>query len=210
MPTIDRYPAECETDVVLRDGSSVQLRAVREDDVDGLVEHFRGLSARSLFLRFHHHVPKLTREGIRGFTHVDYNDRFALVAIHHPHREDAGDLKERIIAVARYVRTDDRPEVAEIAFTVEDSHHGLGIATHLLYRLARAALDRGIRVFEADVLSENATMTRVIIDAGYALTSSLMYGTLHLSFPLENTAELEATAERLHGPPGPPPQPPAI
>jgi RimJ/RimL family protein N-acetyltransferase len=207
MPTIDEYPAECERVVDLRDGSSVLLRAVREDDVDGLVAHFRSLSERSLYLRFHHHVPKLTREGIRGFTHVDYNDRFALVAVHRPH-PDHTDLSERIIAVARYARTEERPEVAEIAFTVEDSHHGLGIATHLLYGLARAALDRGIRVFEADVLSENATMTRVIIDAGYALTSSLMYGTLHLSFPLGNTAELAATAERLHAPPGPAPQPP--
>jgi RimJ/RimL family protein N-acetyltransferase len=208
MATIDRYPAECERLVELRDGSSVLLRAVREDDVDGLVAHFRSLSARSLYLRFHNHVPKLTREGIRSFTHVDYNDRFALVAIHRPHPDGDGSQSERIIAVARYARTEDRPEVAEIAFTVEDSHHGLGIATHLLYALALAALDRGIRVFEADVLSENATMTRVIIDAGYALTSSLMYGTLHLSFPLENTTELEATAERLHAPPGPAPQPP--
>ncbi len=48
----DAYPAGREVDVILRDGSSVHVRPVREDDRAAMAEFFGGLSADSRGLRF--------------------------------------------------------------------------------------------------------------------------------------------------------------
>lgn len=62
---------------------------------------------------------------MRFFTHVDYVDRMALVAV----------LGEELVAVARYER-EPGTDRAEVAFVVEDVHQGRGIATVLLEHLA--------------------------------------------------------------------------
>ena len=49
----DARPAVAEAaDVILRDGTTLRLRAPRRDDVDALVAFFAGLSERSRYLRF--------------------------------------------------------------------------------------------------------------------------------------------------------------
>jgi hypothetical protein len=40
------------TDRILRDGSSVHVRAIRADDKERLVEHFFRLSPQSVYFRF--------------------------------------------------------------------------------------------------------------------------------------------------------------
>ena len=53
MPTEPpAYPAGRETDVVLRDGSTVHVRPLRGDDEHRLLELLRGLSAQSRAFRF--------------------------------------------------------------------------------------------------------------------------------------------------------------
>src|SRR3990170_3418747 len=92
---------------------------------------------------------------------------------------------ERIIAVGLYTRLEPGSDHAEVAFTVEDSHQGRGIATQLLDHLAIAARDHDIRVFEADVLGENRSMLDVFRDSGFPLESRIKYGTYHVAFPIE-------------------------
>lgn len=181
-----RYPAEFATQVLLKDGSTVRIRPVHPDDEDAVRDLFHRLSPRSVYLRFHRPIPAVSEEDVRRFTHVDYDKDFALVAT----LGEAPD--ERIIALGHYGRTDgDR---SEVAFTVEDSHQGRGIATQLLDHLAAVARTKGIRVFEADVLGENVSMMEVFRDSGYPLESRLKYGTLHVAFPIAETAEAEEKA----------------
>ena len=40
-------------DVILRDGTTLRLRPPRREDTEELIEFFRALSQRSLYLRFH-------------------------------------------------------------------------------------------------------------------------------------------------------------
>lgn len=181
-----RYPAEFATQVLLKDGSTVRIRPVHPDDEDAVRDLFHRLSPRSVYLRFHRPIPAVSEEDVRRFTHVDYDKDFALVAT----LGEAPD--ERIIALGHYGRTDgDR---SEVAFTVEDSHQGRGIATQLLDHLGAVARTKGIRVFEADVLGENVSMMEVFRDSGYPLESRLKYGTLHVAFPIAETAEAEEKA----------------
>ena len=111
------------TDVILRDGSTLRLRAPLPDDADAMLEFFESLSERSRYLRFHG-FPALGPKLVAPFLDPDWEERGAL----------AGWLEGRMVALANFVRLRD-PRRAEVAFTVADDYQGRGIGT----RLARAA-----------------------------------------------------------------------
>ena len=50
--TITTYPAQFESDVVLRNGRTLRIRPVRPDDREALLALYRGLSPDSLYMRF--------------------------------------------------------------------------------------------------------------------------------------------------------------
>jgi GNAT superfamily N-acetyltransferase len=71
-----------------------------------------------------------------------------------------------LVASARYIRTTDDPETAEVAFGVGDDLQGRGIGTFLLGALAIAARENGVFRFSANVLADNAPMRAVLNKAG--------------------------------------------
>ena len=68
--------------------------------------------------------------------------------------------------MARYVRLDDEPEVAEAAVVVADPYQGRGLGTILLGMLGVSAIGSGIRAFRAYVLVENRLMLEILRDLG--------------------------------------------
>ncbi len=70
------------------------------------------------------------------------------------------------LGVARYIRLENDPTVAEVAVTVLDSHQGRGLGTLLLALLARSAREHGIETFRAYVLEDNTAMIRIVSDLG--------------------------------------------
>jgi acetyl coenzyme A synthetase (ADP forming)-like protein len=179
-----RTAEEHELDVLLKDGSTVHLRPIRPDDDDMMIALFNRFSPRTIYLRFHHVIREMTKEEVQRYTRVDYRDTFALIAT-------LGEPPDvRIIAVGRYARLAN-PDRAEAAFVVEDSHQGRGISTHLLDQLAAVARSNGIRVFEAEVMSENREMMEVFRDSGFPLETTLEEGTYHVVFPIETTSVME-------------------
>ncbi|MGD0765106.1 MAG: GNAT family N-acetyltransferase, partial [Dehalococcoidia bacterium] len=171
-------------DVVLKDGSTVHLRPIQPDDDDAWLFLFSRLSPQTIYYRFHHVIAEVTRAEAQTYTNVDYENTFALVAI-------LGEPPdERIIAIGRFARLAN-PERAESAFLVEDSHQGRGISTHLLEHLATAAREKGIKVFEAEVLGENKDMMRVFRDFGFQVDAQYADGTYHVVFPIEQTEVVE-------------------
>jgi acyl-CoA synthetase (NDP forming)/GNAT superfamily N-acetyltransferase len=171
------YPPHWEADVVLADGGTVHVRPIAPHDADGLVALHARLSAETIRYRFFAAHPRLSEKEIARFTQVDYDRRVALVAV----------LGGELIAVGRFEGIPDS-EVAEVAFVVDDAHQGRGLGSVLLEHLAAIAAERGIRRFEADVLSDNARMVRVFVDAGYAATQAYEQDTIHLVFPVEPTS----------------------
>ena len=67
--------------IALKDGSMINLRAIRVDDEEKLLDFVNRLSSRSKYLRFSG-ITTFTLENARRSATVDYNDRFAIVAIH--------------------------------------------------------------------------------------------------------------------------------
>jgi len=67
------YPSDLESDVVLRDGFTMHLRPVREDDAQRVLSLFGELSERSLYYRFLG-VPHLGLEQARKIVTVDFEE----------------------------------------------------------------------------------------------------------------------------------------
>jgi len=148
--------------VALKDGSSLHLRPIVMSDEERLLALFSRMSKQTIYLRFHHVLTHMSKEEARRFCTVDYVDTFALVGT----LGEGPD--ERIIAVGRYARQPGANR-AQIAFEVEDKYQGLGIGTHLLDQLAFIARDKGMNLFEAEVLAENKDMMNVLINSGFTM-----------------------------------------
>ena len=157
--TAPAYPAEEESDVVLRSGSTLRLRPIRPEDAPALLTFYRKLSPDSLYFRFFS-LPNLDEAKAGSFCRVDYENLFALV----------GEAAGRIVAVAHYFRDPRNVERAEVAFTVEDALQGQGVGTRLLERLAEIARKNGISIFEAEVLGHNRRMIDVFHNCGFDTT----------------------------------------
>jgi GNAT superfamily N-acetyltransferase len=170
----DRYPSELSCTVTGRKGVVIHLRPIRSDDGRRLAEFHARLSAQSVYRRFFFVHPRLTAAEIERFTHVDYQDRLALVATDH----------DRLTAVGRYERVPGTAE-AEVAFVVADEAQHQGIGTILLEQLAAAALDHGITTFVAETLAENREMIDVFMKSGFHVSAGNEHGTVTVRFPIE-------------------------
>jgi acetyl coenzyme A synthetase (ADP forming)-like protein len=179
------YPSEQEADVVLRDGSTVHVRPVRQEDAEAIRSFLEDVSPESIAFRFFG-TPS-TDWVVAWSVDVDYADRFALVA------ESGSPL--RPIAHAAYVR--EAEERAEVAFLVADAWQGRGISTILLAHLAGVAQRHGIPTFTAEVLPQNHRMIEVFRESGFPVDLRSSPDAIHVEFPTSLTPEaLERFEER--------------
>ena len=180
-------PVTDATDVILRDGSTLRLRAPLAEDAEALLEFFSELSDRSRYLRFHG-FPALGPKLVERMLDPDWDDRGSLV----------GSLDGRIVALANWVRLRD-PRIAEVAFTVDDRYQQRGIGTRLLEQLAARAAEAGIEEFVAEVLHDNEAMIAVFRDAGFDVLRIADGGEVEVRFPIAPTSTYrERVAERDH------------
>ena len=136
----------------VRDGTALFLRPVLPGDRERTVHGHVYFSSETLYRRFmtaRAPTPAL----MHYLAEVDYVDHFVWVVT------DGSDP----VADARFVRDQDDPTVAEIAFTVADAYQGRGIGSILIGALSIAAKVDGVERFSARMLSENAPM-RAILD----------------------------------------------
>ncbi|WP_329455226.1 bifunctional acetate--CoA ligase family protein/GNAT family N-acetyltransferase [Streptomyces sp. NBC_01497] len=184
-PSAHAYPDHWEADVVLRDGGTARVRPMTPDDADRLVSFYEHVSDQSKYYRFFAPYPRLSDKDVHRFTHHDYVDRVGL----------AMTVGGEIIATVRYDRIgpDGRvaagpgAEEAEVAFLVQDTHQGRGVASALLEHIAAVARERGIRRFAAEVLPQNGKMIKVFMDAGFTQRRSFEDGAVRLTLDLEPT-----------------------
>ncbi|NNH53742.1 GNAT family N-acetyltransferase [Promicromonospora citrea] len=202
MPYPTGYPVEWEADVVLREGSTIQVRPIRPEDADALQRFQMAQSERSTYLRFFAALQRIPDRMLRQLVTVDHVRRTALVAVRPagPGREE-GPGTEDIVGVARYDVIDDRPgrRTAEVAFNVADAIQGQGLGSVLLEHIAAAARERGVHRFVAEVLPQNRAMLGVFREAGYAVEQHVDDGVVTVSVDLDPTdRSREVMADREH------------
>jgi acetate---CoA ligase (ADP-forming) len=161
----------------------MRFRPPGRADAAGLLDFFRSLSDRSLYLRFHGH-PSVDERLVEPVLDPDWVERGALI----------GEKDDEIIAVANYVRLRDA-KTAEVAFAVADELQGRGIATRMLERLAATATVVGIEEFLAEVMLQNSSMLRVFADAGFETTRASAGGTAEVRLALGPTEMLRTRVD---------------
>jgi acetyl coenzyme A synthetase (ADP forming)-like protein len=175
---------DLDSDVILRDGSTVRLRAVRETDAEAIVDLFAGLSERSLYYRF----MTTHRVDLAEARRIAVSDPSNVLIV--------AERGHGLCGIAGYYRAATKPERAEVAFAVADALQGHGLGTRMLERLAEIGRDRGVRAFDAYVLGDNLAMMDVFLQSGFALTQGLEQGVFHIALDLAPTAQFESAAGR--------------
>jgi acetate---CoA ligase (ADP-forming) len=175
---------DLRSDIILRDGSTLRLRAPVPGDAEALEAFFSGLSERSFYLRFHG-LRRVDHALVEHFGAPNWHDCGVLVGV-------AGG--GRIVAVAEFMRLRDETS-AEVAFAVADHLQGRGIGTRLLEQLAARAATAGIERFVAEVLAENAAMLAVFRDAGFEVARELEGGEVEVRFPIAVTDTFRARVD---------------
>jgi RimJ/RimL family protein N-acetyltransferase len=160
----------------LRDGQEILIRPIRPEDREELADGLRRLSPESRYRRFFSPVNELSPAALSYLTEVDHHDHEALVA------QDPA--TGHGIGVARFVRSRDDPETAEVAVAVADSWQNRGVATILLSRLTQRAREEGVRRFSAEVLAENRPMLELIDELGDVTVRHTDHGAVELEVQL--------------------------
>ncbi len=174
--------------VVLRDGASLTLRALRASDWPSLLQLFGRLSPRSVRHGVFGGGDTLTASDLAAWAEVDFTAKVGLAAV--VFDPDDG---ERIVGVGRYVRVDARGAAApssvqaHVDFLVEDAYQGRGIGMLLLEHVVELARTRGVEQIEADIPADDARMMHVLSASGLAVEPSPDVGTFHVTFPTDAT-----------------------
>ena len=143
--------------VTLADGRSVVIRAVRPDDKPLFTDAIERSSLETVYGRFLTPRRSFSDEELRYLTEFDGVGHFALGA----------EFEGRGVGVARFVRSDEEPADAELAFAVDEDYRQVGLATALLKPLLVAAEERGYRALYCLVLAENLAASTLLRREGF-------------------------------------------
>ena len=160
----------------LRDGSTIEIRALQLDDRDDMLAAVGRSSKQSLRRRFFVTKRGFSEKEIAFFMDIDFTNHVALVA------ETDEDGQSVIVGGGRYIIV--QPGRAELAFTVVDAYQGRGIGTMLMRHLLAIAREAGLKELMAEVLPENAAMLKVFSRFGFRAGSGSDPQVRHLTLQL--------------------------
>jgi acetate---CoA ligase (ADP-forming) len=178
------YPAHRETDVVLRDGSTMHVRPARPDDRTAVEDYLLALSPESRRLRFWS-VSLDVGEAAHAAVEVDHSGHETLLAL-------SGSPHGQVVGGAQFIAVPGTAS-ADVGVSVADDFQGLGLGSILIAHLAQAAAEHGVAWLHADVLPENHAMLQVFRDTGYPITVRAQPGTVEVELP---TAGVPGTIEQ--------------
>ena len=181
------YHSRYERVVTVADGRVVHLRPIVPGDVYELRRAVAEADQETIRHRFLGGRPPTTDDEFERLVTVDYDRRFAVVALSNSRRG---------IGVARYEAID--TDVAEVAVAVDPGWRHVGLAGALLRLLGEAALDHGIETFSLEFMADNVDVAAILHESGLPISHKEKQGVV------EAEVDLSAEALDLIGS-GPPP-----
>ena len=163
VPQAAHILKHCDSEIVLRNGTRLNIRVMHPDDAKIEQEFVRGLSPLSKRMRFFSNITELSPKLLEYFTHPLYPINYALIAT----IDVAG--HERQIAVARYAPTEE-VGVAEFAVVVADEWQHFGIASRLMSGIVTAAVIAGVECLEGVVIANNKPMLSLAQKLGFVVS----------------------------------------
>jgi len=157
---IHPYPSELEESWHLPSGLNVIVRPIKPEDANIEQDFVRNLSEQSRFFRFMRVMQELTPEMLARFTQIDYDREMAFIAL------SDGPTGTTELGVCRYVTNPDG-DSAEFALVVADAYQGKGIGTKLMQALMTTAKNRGLKMLEGEVLTQNRPMRGLMSKLGF-------------------------------------------
>ncbi|HJQ82945.1 MAG TPA: GNAT family N-acetyltransferase [Candidatus Binatia bacterium] len=151
-----RYSDEYTEVRQLADGTKVRLALLRPSDRATLLAAFARLSEETRYRRFFTAMPELPERTLERLLATDGWNHLAIGAVDAVTGEGYG--------LARFMRLEEAPDVAEAAIVVVDDLQRRGLGKLLLTRLAAAAHERGITRFRAEVLRTNQAIVALLHD----------------------------------------------
>ncbi len=157
------YPLKYEETIVVKN-ISILFRPAKPIDERGVQEHYYSMNRRDIISRFFHEKKSFVHDQIDTTFEIDYINDLTMVAT-------IGELGfEKIIAVGEYFKNA-ITNIAEIAFSVSKEYQGMGIAQILQKKLAKAAVDNGLKGLIAYTSLENKGMIKLFHKLPYLITS---------------------------------------
>jgi GNAT superfamily N-acetyltransferase len=149
---------------------------LRDSDGDLLLRGFEHLSSESRYRRFLAPMPKLSGHNVRDLTQTDRRDHEAIVALD----AETGDA----VGLGEYVRSAERPNVAEVALAVADEWQERGVGTQLLAAICARARENDITSFTAVMLAGNEPMMDLLGHIGPVRVVDRQAGTVEVEVPI--------------------------
>ena len=157
---------------LLRDGTPIEIRALRHEDEADMLAAIERTSAQSLQRRFFVMKRHFSDKERAFFMDIDFKNHVAIVAL----AEEAG--CKVIVGGGRYIVFE--PGRAEMAVVVIDTWQGRGVGSILMRHLVKIARDGGLKELTAEVLPENKAMIKVFGKFGFSPAPHRDPQTLHL------------------------------
>lgn len=172
-----------ESTEILATGQAVLISCARPSDLDRVRSFFERLGDTSTYYRFF---------GIRRA--LPESELSAVVAGQIPrHVTLLASIDGQLIGIGESIAGDSLDE-AEVAFAVADDHHGEGVATLLLERLAVIGRRCGLHRLSARTLPGNVDMQRVFRTVGLDQQSRFEDGVVDIVLDLSDFGPMRAQA----------------
>jgi GNAT superfamily N-acetyltransferase len=159
------YSSSYERDVTLTDGRVAHLRPIVPGDIDALRDAIAEADRETLHNRFLGGRPPSTEDELEQLVRVDYDHRFAVVALSDSRRG---------VGIARYEADGDG--AAEVAVAVDPGWRRVGLATALLRLLGEAALDHGVATVNVEFMLANVDVSSILEETHLPVTVRREHG----------------------------------
>lgn len=174
------YPSDLETRHTFKNNLNIRFRAIKPSDEDLMRRLFYRFSDKAIYYRYFSPIKTMPHERMQEYVNVDYRDVLSIVGL----IGEPG--QQTLIAEARYARHRNKP-VVDVAFVVDETYQGYGIATYLYQMLAKLARERGVQGMTADVLASNRYMLKVFEKGPYPVQAKMEQGVYALTIDLSKT-----------------------
>lgn len=163
-------------EIEIEDETRIFFRPVTPNDRECLHAAFNRLSLESRLSRFFISIDYFSEEMLRYFTEVDQSQHIAWCAI------DLSLSEQPLVGTARFVRSRQNPQSAEMSIEVIDAYQNKGIGTALFCLLYNIARLQGIQTLIAEVHPANRKILNFL--SRWGITEKFQDGVIEVEFPV--------------------------
>jgi ribosomal protein S18 acetylase RimI-like enzyme len=152
------------------------FRPAKAADVRAIQEFFYGLEDRDVHYRFLRSMKAFPRKEMAAMANIDYQNKMTILAL-------KGEMGfERVVALGRYMKSEDRPELVEVDVAVAEDYRRRGVGRALMEYVFEIAEDKGYKGVVAYVAHDNTNTLKLIKAMGFQARAVLNMGIFEVVF----------------------------